>query len=96
MLIVPTIASMLSGPSMWEVSEVLFLFSGLIALVAFVVIKNEIIAMIACTILWGAIFLWPTKLGEKPKMKTTVFIFQGIFSCLNAIVGMFIIGGKYV
>ena len=96
MLIVPTIASVLSGPSMWAVSEILFLFNGLIVLFAFVVIKNEIAAIIGCAIVWVAIFLLPIKLDKKPKIRIMVFIFQGIFSTLNAIIGMMIIAGKYV
>lgn len=96
MLIVPTIASLIFGPSMWEISEILFLFSGLTWLFAFLVIKNEIVATILCSIIWVSIFFLPIKLDKTPKIKITFYIFQGIFSTLNALVGMMIIGGKYV
>ena len=96
MLIVPTILAILSGPAMWNVSEVLYLFVGFILLVASIVIKNEVTAITACAIFWVAIFLWPTQLERKPKIRLMAYIFQGIFSSLNALLGILIIGGKYV
>ena len=96
MLIVPTFIAVLSGPAMWNVSEVLFIFAGFIWFFALIVIKNKIVAIATCAIIWALIFLWPTKLESWPKTKVMVYIFQAIFSSLNALLGVLIIGGKYV